>query len=46
MQNGSVPTFVHTELHVHEIVMVGTNLHRLIYNLLIAIVSPTYFATG
>ena len=37
--------FVHAKLHVHKTVMVGADLHRLIYNLLIAIVfSPTYFA--
>ena len=29
---------VHAELHVHKTVMVGANLHHLIYNLLIAIV--------
>ena len=29
---------------VHKTVMVGTNLHCLIYNSLIAIVFPTYFA--
>ena len=29
--------FVHTKLRVHITVTVGTNLHRLIYNLLIAI---------
>ena len=29
---------MHEKLRVHEAVMVGANLHRLIYNLLIAIV--------
>ena len=31
-------TFVYAKLCVHKTVMVGDNLHRLIYNLLIAIV--------
>ena len=30
--------FVHAKLRVHKTVMMGTNLHCLIYNLLIAIV--------
>ena len=44
MQNGSVHTFVHTKLCVHKTVTVEANLHSLIYNILIAIVFPTYFA--
>ena len=46
MQNGSARTFVYTELLVHKAVTLGTNLYRLIYNLLIAIVLPTYFAVS
>ena len=34
---------VHAELYVHETVTAGANLHCLIYNLVIAIVFPTYF---
>ena len=45
-QNGSARTFVYTELLVHKAVTLGTNLYRLIYNLLIAIVLPTYFAVS
>ena len=29
---------MHAKLHVHKTVMMGANVHRLIYNLLIAIV--------
>ena len=36
--------FVHAKLCVHETVTVGANLHRLIYNVLIDIVFPIYFA--
>ena len=36
--DGSARTFVHAKLRVHKTVTVGANLHRLIYNLLIAIV--------
>ena len=36
--------FVDAKLGVHITVTVGANLHRLIYNLVIAIVFPTYFA--
>ena len=31
-------TFVHAKLHVHKTVMLGANLHHLIYDLLIVIV--------
>ena len=34
---------MHTKLGVHKTVMVGTNLHCLIYNLLIAIIFPYIF---
>ena len=42
--NGSACTFVHVKLRVHKRVTVGANLYRLIYNLLIGIVFPIYFA--
>ena len=34
---------MHAKLRVHKTVTVGANLHRLIYNLLIAIVFPYTF---
>ena len=37
---------MHAKLRVHKTVTVGANLHRLIYNLLIAIVFLTYFTSG
>ena len=36
---------MHAELHVHKTVMVGANFHCLIYNLLIAIIFPTYLVS-
>ena len=39
-----VRKFVHAKLRVHRTVTVGANLHRLIYNVLIDIPDPIYFA--
>ena len=36
--------FMHVKLHVHKTVTVGANLYHLIYNLLMGIVFPVYFA--
>ena len=41
-QNGFVRTFVHAKLHVHKTVIVGTSLHRLIYDVLTEIVLPIF----
>ena len=42
----SVCMLVQAKLCVHETMTLGANLHCLIYNLLIAIISPTYFDMG
>ena len=42
-RNGSVYIFVHVKWWVHKTMMVGANLHHLIYNLLIATIFSRHF---